>query len=215
MSVIAEYEQILIGNLDGFSPRYFQFKEKGNEKVALTVYRYAIEELLEWTPADAGRFFSLTVTDRMKLTPLLSYIDFPPEIIDVQGQIAYVLHLLYPQQIHFDFRGYVIGIYTDVLQGKRKYPRDFMYGHKGLLRAEICLQHILNKEMVFESKESLYEFFTFGDIYGFLKKKKLYQLYRSFFNKPLDYLHGSLPEEIRSEFLYQFYTFARAWKKQP
>lgn len=215
MSVIAEYEQILIGNLEGFSPRYFQRKSLRNEKVALAVYRYAIEELLEWTPVDADRFFSLTVADRMKLTPLLLYIDFPPEIIDVQGKITYVLHLLYPQQIHYDFRGYVIEIYTEVLQGKRKYPRDFMYGHKGLLRAEICLQYILNKEMVFESKESLYEFFTSGNIYGFLKKKKLYQLYRSFFAKPLDYLHESLPEEIRNEFLYQFYNFAREWKKQP
>ena len=46
-----------------------------------------------------------------------------------------------------------------------------MYGHKGLLRAEICLQYVLNKEMIFNSKESLYGFFVSDSIYAFLKRK--------------------------------------------
>lgn len=215
MSVITEYEQVLIGNLEGLSLRYFPFKEKGNEQVALSVFRYAIEELLEWTPTDANRFFSQSVAEGMKLTPLLAYIDFPSEITEEHGQLTYILYLLYPKQIHYDFREQVIEIYQEVLLGKRKYPRDYMYGHKGLLRAEICLQYVLNKEMIFNSKESLYGFFVSDSIYAFLKEKKLYQLYRGFFDKPLDYLHESLPDGVRCEFLYQFYTFARAWKKQP
>lgn len=127
MSVITEYEQVLIGNLEGLSLRYFQFKEKGNEQVALSVFRYAIEELLEWTPTDANRFFSQSVVEYMKLTPLLAYIDFPSEITEEHGQLTYILYLLYPKQIHYDFREQVIEIYQDVLLGKRKYPRDQSY----------------------------------------------------------------------------------------
>ena len=53
MDVINEYEQVLIGNLPKIPPRLFQNEPSANEHLALSVFRYAIEKLLRWTPMEA------------------------------------------------------------------------------------------------------------------------------------------------------------------
>ena len=57
MDVINEYEQVLIGNLPKIPPRLFQNEPSANEHLALSVFRYAIEKLLRWTPMEAYRLF--------------------------------------------------------------------------------------------------------------------------------------------------------------
>lgn len=52
MDVINEYEQVLIGNLPKIPPRLFQNEPSANEHLALSVFRYAIEKLLRWTPME-------------------------------------------------------------------------------------------------------------------------------------------------------------------
>ena len=61
MDVINEYEQVLIGNLPKIPPRLFQNEPSANEHLALSVFRYAIEKLLRWTPMEAYRLFSPAV----------------------------------------------------------------------------------------------------------------------------------------------------------
>jgi len=80
MDVINEYEQVLIGNLPKIPPRLFQNEPSANEHLALSVFRYAIEKLLRWTPMEAYRLFSPAVIETMKLTQLLNYINFPTEL---------------------------------------------------------------------------------------------------------------------------------------
>ena len=70
MDVINEYEQVLIGNLPKIPPRLFQNEPSANEHLALSVFRYAIEKLLRWTPMEAYRLFSPAVIETMTLTQL-------------------------------------------------------------------------------------------------------------------------------------------------
>ena len=70
MDVINEYEQVLIGNLPKIPPRLFQNEPSANEHLALSVFRYAIEKLLRWTPMEAYRLFSTAVIGIKKIIPV-------------------------------------------------------------------------------------------------------------------------------------------------
>lgn len=210
MNAIAEYERLLIGNRKQFSSKIFPFEETGNQRVALSIFKYAIEELLDWTPQEAYKLLTPKVVQRMKLDGLLSYIEFPSEL--TQSDTEYIVHLIYPRVIKYDFRRYVIDVYEKVLRNEIKYPKDYMYGNKGLIRASICLQYAIKVKKVFHSIEEMYQFFSSPEGIQFLKEEKLRQLYSSFYKTPLDYLHHSLPQNLKSDFYYQYYKFLYKFK---
>lgn len=119
MDVINEYEQVLIGNLPKIPPRLFQNEPSANEHLALSVFRYAIEKLLRWTPMEAYRLFSPAVIETMKLTQLLNYINFPTEL--TKDNTEYIVYLIYPKEVPYDFAKYVIKVYRQVLNGEIRY----------------------------------------------------------------------------------------------
>ena len=77
MGIINEYEEILIGNRKKISSNYFLFDKKGNERVALSVIRYAIENLLGWDVHNAIKLFNSNYISFMKLDQMVKYIVFP------------------------------------------------------------------------------------------------------------------------------------------
>ena len=212
MDVINEYEQVLIGNLPKIPQRLFQNEPSANEHLALSVFRYAIEKLLRWTPMEAYRLFSPAVIETMKLTQLLNYINFPTEL--TKDNTEYIVYLIYPKEVPYDFAKYVIKVYRQVLNGDIRYPREYMYGNKGLVRAGICLQYAIKNNMVFHSVEEMYRFFCSPEGLTFLREKKLYQLYKSFYKTPVQFLHFSLPDSLKSELYYNYYTFLINYKKK-
>ena len=88
-----------------------------------------------------------------------------------------------------------------------RYPKDYMYGYLGMLRAKICLQYSINQNCVFKSADDLYAFFASKECIKYLKANKLYQLYVSFYTSPLEYMHDSMPSNIKNDFLYHNYMF--------
>ena len=76
MGIINEYEEILIGNRKKISSNYFLFDKKGNERVALSVIRYAIENLLGWDVHNAIKLFNSNYISFMKLDQMVKYIYF-------------------------------------------------------------------------------------------------------------------------------------------
>lgn len=212
MNIIAEYEQILIGNKVQFSSKNFQFGVGGNERAALSVFRYAIEKLLKWNPQEAYRLFNYQICEKMKLTPLLKYIRFPEEL--TANNTEYIITLLYPKQIKYDFSKYVIQVYKEVAAGQRKYPKTYMFGNKGLIRATVCLRYVLSRQKIFNNTEEMYKYFSSQTGMKFLIDNKLYQLYNCFYCTPLEYLHNSLPEDHQNELLFNFYAFCYRFRIQ-
>lgn len=212
MDIISEYEQVLIGNIPKIPPRLFQNEAPANEQLALVVFRYAIEKLLRWTPVEAYQMFSPAVVETMKLKQLLSYIKFPTEL--TKDNTEYIVYLIYPKEVPYDFAKYVIQTYEKVVNGEIRYPREYMYGNKGLVRAGICLQYAIKNSKVFHSVEEMYRFFCSPDGLIFLHEKKLYQLYKSFYKTPLQFLHFSLPDSLKNEMYFNYYTFLIRYKKE-
>lgn len=210
-NIVTEYEKILIGNKKQFSVKNFDYEPSVNERTALKVFQYAIEELLRWTPEEAAKLLSPAVVDKMGLTPLLTYIRFPSELTPEDAY--YIVHLIYPDKVSYDFRNTVIQVYEEVLQEKRKYPKDYMYGAKGLVRSSICLQYALKKYKTFHSVKDMYKFFITRQGMEFLKKFKLIQLYKNFFPSALEFLHKSIPEALQSELYFHYYEFILRYKR--
>lgn len=210
MGILNEYEEMLVGYRENISASYFLFDKKGNERIAVSVIRYAIEELLGWDKQSAIQMFNSKYIAFMKLEPLMKYIAFPSDV--KKDDTEYILYLLYPKQVNYNIQKYTIRVYESVLQNKARYPKDYMYGFLGMLRAKICLQYSINQDKVFKSADDLYRFFASKEAVRYLKKKKLYQLYNSFYNTPLEYCHDSMPSSVKNEFLYHNYIFMQKYE---
>ena len=211
MGIINDYEEVLIGNQKKIPAGYFMFDKKGNERVAIAVIRYAIEELLGWGVQDAIQLFNPNYIDLMKLNQVVNYIVFPSDV--TKDDTEYILYLLYPKHVDYDVQRYTIRVYEKVLANETRYPKDYMYGYLGMLRAKICLQYSINKNLLFKSPDDLYRFFASKDCLKYLKTNKLYQLYTSFYSSPLEYMHDSMPSTIKNNFLYHNYDFMMKYQQ--
>lgn len=211
MGLINEYEEVLIGNREMIPQNYFIFDEKGNERIAVSVIRYAVEVLLGWGVEDAIRLFNYNYIKLMKLEQLMEYIAFPSDV--TKEDTEYILYLLYPRQVDYDVKRYTLRVYKQVLSGKMRYPKDYMYGYLGMIRAKICLQYAINQDFVFQTVDDLYRFFASKECIRYLKKKKLLQLYTSFYATPLEYMHDSMPSYIKNDFLLHNYLFQIGYQK--
>ena len=211
MGIINEYEEILIGNRKKISSNYFLFDKKGNERVALSVIRYAIENLLGWDVHNTIKLFNSNYISFMKLDQMVKYIVFPSDV--TKDDTEYILYLLYPKYVDYDIKRYTLRIYEKVMNNEGRYPKDYMYGYLGMLRAKICLQYAINQNLLFKSADDLYNFFASKDCIKYLKQNKLYQLYVSFYSTPLEYMHDSMPSSVKNEFLFHNYMFLNKYQQ--
>ena len=211
MGIINEYEEILIGNRKKISSNYFLFDKKGNERVALSVIRYAIENLLGWDVQNAIKLFNSNYISFMKLDQMVKYIVFPSDV--TKDDTEYILYLLYPKYVDYDIKRYTLRIYEKVMNNEGRYPKDYMYGYLGMLRAKICLQYAINQNLLFKSADDLYNFFASKECIKYLKQNKLYQLYVSFYSTPLEYMHDSMPSSVKNEFLFHNYMFLNKYQQ--
>ena len=99
--LIVEYEDTLIDKLQHVD--LCNFYEPGsaiNERMALGVIKYVIEDVLRWTPDDAVQKFDSYMIKLMKLNKFVNYIEYPIEV--PKGDTRYILSLLYPNKIGRD-----------------------------------------------------------------------------------------------------------------
>ena len=75
-----EYDLILLGKKNSFSPFFFNYSKEQNKRMALYVFKYAIEKYLKWSPEEASTYLNYEVVKFMKLDGLLKYVEFPAEL---------------------------------------------------------------------------------------------------------------------------------------
>ena len=221
--IIENYEKALINpKKNGPDPHYFNKMGGGQrnaEKYTLSLVAFAIEEILNYSPREAYMYLTKDMLEKLKLLSTIEkYVEFPSGLPD-DMYITYLLSLIYPTQIHFSWAKFVTSIYISVTENtkktpktkatKRSYPKKFFSGSTGEYNAMICLNTAINTKIKNSSPEELYEMFS--------NKKKGLQLLKSlklnipcklkFGNDPLEYLHYSLPDEYKNDFLYHFYKF--------
>ena len=206
--LIAEYEEILLGNRKSFSQALFPYSKKGNQKLALELMRYAIDHYLGWTPEEVRDYMTIDVIDSLKLRRVLNRIEFPSHI-DKNKDMFYLAHMLYPERIQYNEEDLTVRVMEQVASGELgKYPKGFFVGIDGLYRAFVCVHHMIDKEVHVRNIEELYEFFSDGKkLRPVIRKYKFGNPMNDLFMTPVDMLHESLSSGQKNEFWYHFYKF--------
>ena len=205
--LLHEYEQVLLGNKTAVSSYYFKFGENPAETYALMIIKFAVESYLGWDPFTFRDFYSKEISEQLKLEPLMKYIEYPPEL-DKTVDYFYLSAMIYPEVISFSPDTLILKTYKNILEGKlKKFPKEYLAGSRGMMRAGICLQYMLNNFLSFSTTKDIYEFFSKPEGLKKLKEYRLAPICAEMFDYPIDYLHESLPEDQKDEFYYHYYKF--------
>lgn len=220
---IRNYEDALIGRRR-FSlkiPSYLErkpIKEKGTfedlerardiqaskENDALAVVRYAITNILGWTPQEAFVFFNKEVMQKLKLDQACKYIQFPRDL-SPNSDYWWIIYKAFPTQVSYEPYQRVLNMYKRLLKGEIKhFPRNVFDGTEGAEYLNSLLHYFISENIPANTVEDLYDAFGHSaNIVKELKKAKLFYAYKNKFYSPLDWLHSSLEDESNS--LYYHY----------
>lgn len=212
--LIYEYEMYLLGKSKVFSNYYFRFSDSQNEKMALEVFKYAFDTYLRWSPEQLRNHLTYDIIERLKLTVLLKYIQFPSES-ERSKDLYSLVAKLYPNKFKESVRDVVCRVYVSVMRGERdKFPKEFFNGTDGRYKALLCFQIMLNNLPPFGSTEEMYQTFAGPSGVALLRKYRLYTVSAGIFEYPIDYLHAALPKKLKSEYYYHYYRFIMKAKKK-
>lgn len=207
--IIYEYEQMLLGKKNMIDSEIFNRSAYGNEKLALEIFRYAIEEILKWTPKEAFNCLNAEIVTILKLKNIAKYIEFPPEF-NPSKDYGYIAAIIYPDVIKISNKERVLMLYESILNGKtQRFPKRFLEGRDGDMRVAYCLKYAIQNYGTFTGVEDLYKTFSGDEGLRFLKKVKLHQCSSILFDYPIDHLHScfSAEDQKNNEFLYAMYRF--------
>lgn len=203
-----EYEEILSGQRKNFSVS-FKGSVYDNQKEVGRIWRYAVSNLLKWTPQEAVVNMNKKLVKQLRLERTLVGIGLNPAT-DYISDYRCVLQYAFPEQIKYDFITETIDDFERFAkQGKyvnddtkKKLTKKFFTDNNGLKRAHLLLIHQIDTYLSDCSNEEIYELFATKGA-EWLKKKHLEPVLKFIYNSPLDYLQNSLSTiQKQDNFLY-------------
>lgn len=217
-NLIYEYQQMLLDEDKTFPSGYFTEKnadhKRKNEVSAIAVIKYAIENLLGWTPEQMQRNLNYGIICKLRLRHFLDYIDFQPEV-NVDKDFDAIAAKIYPDRIRIDERALVIKTFERALSGEiSKLPKAFFEDKSGRDRAIICLNYVISQKCVFNDIQDVYAFFVSPQGKRFIQHNRLSSAQRLLWESPLDYIHDSLNEADRNEVWFHYYKLFEKLKTQ-
>lgn len=215
--IFYEYERVLLGRRKNYASEIFSGNSAaGKEEIALHFFRCVMEKYFGWTPEEAYHNLNKEIMDKMRLTPLLRFIRFPPEF-DPSNDCFYIVAKAYPDKFHVDEVKQTRIIYDRVLSGKiSRFPKGFFENRGGYMRALFCLQYAIGEFTAFQTPEEMYKYFAYHGVI-FLRKYKLWDAFRMNFRgrHPLDYLNECMDTYSKYEysFIYAKYSVLAAYNE--
>lgn len=236
-SLILEYEcSLKLENVKCVPPCYLKGKEEAG---TLILVRYAIERILHYTPYEAERILTYKMLENLKLMDYIdSYVTFLAGLNvyteekrkngkkyknrDLSKEaitIKYLLNKCYPQQIKFNKVDYIKKIYERVLDKEITYPKGFFQEkNDGQICACVCLTYFVSRFLVGSKAKNVYELYEIfsnkAQATKLLKKYSLYKPLKDLYGgDTLAFLHYSLPDKQRSDFLFRYYKFYASFDK--
>ena len=217
--LISNYELVLKHREKKLAPMYFNEGQASAIHSIHVLYKYAIENVLHYTPSEAAARLNDSLADKLKLLDLTNeYYEYPPGLPTDQ-KYKYICHKIYPHAIKFSIKQLTLSVYERALEitgTQNKFPKNFFSGYRGMLRSCICLQAAIIRFLNLNSTE-LYAFFADQKkAMSFLKQYHLDHCCKDNFLHPLDFAHAALPSNLKNEFLYRYHIFQnqqRTYKK--
>lgn len=201
-SIITDYERVLAGQIKRLPNTYFRGEAYNKEVNALTVIRYAFNNILELSADQALLIISDDLLKQLKINTLIKYIAFPYNLH--KDALFYVVFKAYPGEIPKIKEQTALYIYQKVLAGDYKMPATFFDGEEGKQNAITLLRYQLG--FLGLKGYELYEFFSNKKkLEPFLRDTKLKKVIGKAYRNGLDWLHDSLPEG--NELWYRYFKF--------
>ena len=212
-TLLIEYDDVLIGRKEKIKSDFFYGEAHPELNLAniKMLFKYAIEEILGWTPKTAKLRFDDYIIDLLKLRPILRYIEFPAEI--QEGDPTYILSLLYPNEVKIKRQNLVAEVTERMRQGiDKQYPRNYFLGAVGFQRFCYCLKYIIEFDLVSSSIPEIYEFFFSSKgrhlLYEYKLRNAIYQ-YGLDIRKAIYEVTKELP---LARFWYGYYSFSQEYR---
>ena len=208
VSIRIDYENALIGK-----QIVYKIAKKDNDvgeinNKVISLLHYVFDELLEWTPNMVKNYITWDLLDWLKLTPAVNKMTFPPEL-NPKKDLFYIAALLYPDEISYNHRDFVLQVYEKVLSKElNKYPKRFFSSATGMENLHICFKYAVLQKMYDKSLQDIYMYFSIpANARKFLNETKLQLAYKKHYDNAIDLLHMSLDYGERNDFYYHFAKF--------
>ena len=209
--VLYNYEELLIGDAKQFKSCFIDASYADRCKGVGYLFRYVVEELLEWTPEQAVLYLDMNIIEAFKLDKCYAILDIKkadPRLLDNR----FILSFAFPEFIHYNEKAHVINEYNKVMKldiyandagGDTKMRKKFFSAVNGAERANTLLNHVVKELLSYMTIEEQYDFFADrAAANSWLKKKKLYNANEVLYNDPFEYFHNSLPDNEKDYLLY-------------
>lgn len=191
---IMEYEKILCGTRAGFSATYINLGTDPN--IIREVLRYAVEEILCWTPEEMAVKFDGNVISRLHLDPVTRKVRFPNDL-DRDRHTFYYADFAYPGTCRKERREAAMEYYkSKILNSRRHRWRWFPSEKENDIYLFNFLEYALTNNAYGidpESPAALYRLFGLHRrINAFLKEFGLLELCLRQYLYPIDMLQDYL-----------------------
>ncbi len=223
-----EYDEMLIGNRARLSAVYFTQAQSLDlaRKYSLCLTRYLISDILKLDEHTAASVLTYEILRQFKLEFYIKkYVEIP-SLIPTEERISFIVQAAFSDKQR-ENSSYMLETYSKVIHNKVGMPKSFFKTGIGYIRASQCLQLAIEEFMLtdkydkyFVSVNDLYKFFSNIDgkeqdatVNDFLYDAHLKDPCNQFYNHPIDFLHMSLSNNQKNNFIYNYYKFMIAYKK--
>ena len=166
--IIYEYEQLLVGNvLDRDFKKLIGSSGLKQELVVGIIWRFAITELLGWTPEEAHANLNKTIVQSLKLNATYDNMQYGNALAEVNNY-DFVLQYAFPEKIKYNFTKATLMEYKRFAKEeqyshdkkKSRKPKSFFVGAIGEKRARICFNYAVNRYLGHMTVPQKYDFFA-------------------------------------------------------
>lgn len=177
------------------------------EEDALAIVRYAVTDILGWTPEEALYGMNEEIMKQLRLDKIITYVQYPRDI-NKNKDYAWMIHRAFPKETSYCPKDQVLEMYKRLQNSNiDRFPKRVFVGNNGIEKLSVLLNDYISKNIPAFTISELYEYFSkFGEANKALRKAKLYYAYKDFYNTPLEYLHEALGENS-DNFLYHHYQY--------
>jgi len=207
---IYEYERVLM-NQGNFRVSFKNGENsKGNMIEAGNIWRYAITNLLKWTPEEALLYLNYDIVRSLKLHFTFEALGIDPKTTYI-ADYRYILQHAFPGEIHYDINVEAVEEYEKMINIAKwrnnninfKYPKGFFDGIEGTQRANIIMNYAVKTFLSFMPLDEQYAFFAdSANARRWLEEKKLDLALKYTYHTPMEYFHESLPLGERDNLFY-------------
>ena len=204
---IYEYEEVLTGSKKDFNCS-FRGDSKENEAAVGNIWRYAILNILHWTPQMAVMYLNDDIIDKLQLNKTFIAIGYERGSI-YKNDYRFILQFAFPE-IKYDFKEQTIAEYEKIAkigrflnnEEKKKYSKKFFIGTDGIKRAQILMRYVISLYLSSYTIPELYRFFSAKKAVRWLQNRRLGTPLKLIYTTPLEYFHDSLKIDQRDDVTY-------------